>query len=76
MGCGCNKGRAAAPLPQKTHAARVGGSTTSRIAVYEVMKNGVVKTSTTSSTAARSEARRIGGSVRVTSRTQEKVPAQ
>jgi hypothetical protein len=36
--------------------------------VYEVVRAGSVELSTTSPSAARSEAKRVGGSVRVTSR--------
>lgn len=74
MGCGCNKGRSAAPLPQKTH--KVGGNKTTRVATYEVIKDGSVVTTTSSPTSARSEARRVGGSVRVSSRVVEKAVAQ
>lgn len=41
---------------------------TARVAVFEVIKNKEVKLATSSPSAAREEARRLGGSVRVTSR--------
>lgn len=66
MPCGCSKGRKA-PLPQNT-VATVGGKTAARVAVYEVTKDSMVVLSTTSPSAARGEAKRVGGSVRVTSR--------
>lgn len=67
MGCGCGKGKAGSPLPQAT-IQTASAPTAARIAVYEVVKDGEVVLSTTTPSAARSEAKRVGGSVRVTSR--------
>ena len=52
------------------------GARTERVAVYEVQKDGTTLTTTSSPTAARSEARRVGGSVRVSSRVVETASAQ
>lgn len=57
---------ALAPGPAAATAPTAGPS--GRIAVYEVVSGGEVVTSTTSATAARQEAKRVGGSLRVTSR--------
>ena len=71
MGCGCSKrkreGEAARALPQ-TRLASSPGPTAKRVAVYEVKdSSGDVVLSTSSASAARSEAKRLGASVRVTS---------
>lgn len=67
MGCGCGKGKSGGPLPQTNHRTAA-APTAARVAVYEVVKDGAVVLSTTTPSSARSEAKRVGGSVRVTSR--------
>jgi hypothetical protein len=69
MGCGCSKRSkgAAKALPQ-TELRTAPAPTAKRVAVYEVKDSGGdVVLSTTSASAARSEAKRLGASVRVTS---------
>lgn len=67
MPCGCRQ--KAGPLPQSLLAsAENTAPVTRRVAVYEVRKDGGVMLSTTSAVAARSEAKRLGASVHVTSR--------
>ena len=71
MGCGCSKRNreagARSALPQVDHTKST-APTTRRVAVYEVKDtSGDVVLSTTSASAARSEAKRLGASVRVTS---------
>lgn len=66
MGCGC-KGRSTSVLPENSVTAST-APITSRVAVYEVVKDGEVVLSTTSATAARAEATRLNASIRVTSR--------
>lgn len=66
MPCGC-RGGPPAQLPQMTPA-RSAPVTAARVAVYEVVVDGDVVVSTASPTAAREEARRLGASIRVTSR--------
>ncbi len=71
MGCGCSKRKresgAAKALPQ-TKLTSSAGPIAKRVAVYEVTDSGGdVVLSTSSASAARSEAKRLGASVRVTS---------
>lgn len=66
MPCGC-QGRTASVLPP----ARSAGTApveAARVAVYEIVVDGAVVESTTVASAARDEARRLGASIRVTSR--------
>jgi hypothetical protein len=70
MPCGCNKGRTPAVLPPAA-AQQQAPRTTTRVAVYEVVKDGDVVLSTTRPTAARQEASRLGASIRVSSRPAE-----
>jgi hypothetical protein len=76
MPCGC-KG-SPGPLPQSLTASSLAGTApvTKRIAVYQVKKDGDTMLSTTSPIAARSEAKRIGGSVHVTSRPVDAEPQE
>jgi hypothetical protein len=67
MPCGCSKGRSAGTLPTN-RLETASPRRSARVAVYEVVTDGLVKLSTTSPAAARQEAKRLGGSVRVTSR--------
>lgn len=68
MACGCSGG-GGGPLPQNNLAAGAGsGRSAVRVAVYQVSKDGKVVLSTTSPVAARQEAKRLGASVKVTSR--------
>lgn len=66
----CNCGKNALPRAQAASAAprREGVRTAARVAVYQVVVDGEVKVATSSPTAAREEARRLGASIRVTSR--------
>ena len=66
MPCGCQGGKAA-KLPTMV-AARTAPVTAKRVAVYEVVVDGSVVVTTASPSAARDEARRLGASIRVTSR--------
>jgi hypothetical protein len=68
MPCGCRGGAKSGPLPQARTASVTPGRTAKRVAVYEVVVSGAVQLTTGSPTQARSEARRLGGSVRVSSR--------
>jgi hypothetical protein len=73
MACGCSKRGKPAVLPQVNQPS---GRVTTQVAVYEVRKGDEVILSTTNPTAAREEARRLGASLRVTSRpAAEAVPA-
>lgn len=66
MPCGCQKGRALPATP--TQQAQRAPVTSARVAVYTVVKGGADVLTTSSPSAARSEAHRLGGSVRVSSR--------
>lgn len=68
MPCGCQGKKSGSSLPRVKQESAPAGRTTKRVAVYEVKVDGDVVLSTTSPVQARSEARRLGGSVRVTSR--------
>lgn len=69
MGCGCNK---TVKVTQQASVSALRGTDppagAARVAVYEVVLDGEVVTRTTSPTAARSEAKRLHASIRVTSR--------
>jgi hypothetical protein len=67
MGCGCGKSKNAG-VPAAAQAAAREVRSVGRIAVYQVVVGGEVVTSTESAGAARQEANRLGGSLRVTSR--------
>ena len=68
MGCGCRgKSGGNKVLPQVNHAG-VAPTSVKRVAVYNVVKNNETVLTTTNPTAARTEARRLGGSVKVSSR--------
>jgi hypothetical protein len=73
MGCGCNKrGASAVPRAANQLEASAPAPTVRRVAVYEVYKQGEEPVlTTTNATAARQEARRLGASVRVSSRAAE-----
>ena len=67
MGCGCRKNGVGA-LPASAQAAVQDVRSVGRVAVYQVVVDKQVVTQTESAAAARQEANRLGGSLRVSSR--------
>lgn len=68
MPCGCAGKNQSLPKNGEVAQARSEPRRSARVAVYEVVKDGSTIVSTTSPSAARSESKRIGGSIRVSSR--------
>lgn len=66
MPCGCQKGKSLPPAPRQQ--ATQPPTTAARVAVYTVVKDGKDVLTSNSPSKARSEAQRLGGSIKVGSR--------